>query len=234
MLLSPDGASIKIAQMRSALRSDMRKASGTPMSIIVFQDAHKLTVEAGNAILKWVEEPFDGRLFLFLTHSPSSLLPTLQSRCVKLVVENDDEDMLASGTDDASLASRFGMSGDPGRFAEIMNLVLEWVNAWATSGNKVWHTVFDRMGKMNLNSDESLIVVDLFIAALRDVSAVSVGGAPKVYVMHKERILKLAQSPFSKKCADFAVRLSALRRRLQSHVNMQLAIEAMMIEMHSR
>ncbi|MBR4080482.1 MAG: DNA polymerase III subunit delta' [Clostridia bacterium] len=49
--------------------------------VIIIRQAEKMTPGAQNALLKTLEEPMAGTVFLLLTDSPELLLPTIISRC---------------------------------------------------------------------------------------------------------------------------------------------------------
>lgn len=55
----------------------------------VLFDADRMTVEASNAFLKTLEEPSPNTLLLLLTAEPQALLPTITSRCQRIVLGND-------------------------------------------------------------------------------------------------------------------------------------------------
>lgn len=50
--------------------------------------AHSLTLKAANALLKILEEPPPLTIFLLVTRNPNQLLPTIVSRCQKLLLPN--------------------------------------------------------------------------------------------------------------------------------------------------
>ena len=50
------------------------------MRVILIQQAEKMTQQAQNALLKTLEEPVDGTVFLLTTSAPALLLPTIISR----------------------------------------------------------------------------------------------------------------------------------------------------------
>ncbi len=78
---------------------------------------------ASNALLKSLEEPPAGTVFLLVSHAPGRLLPTIRSRCRLLRFEPlDDADMaavLANALPDADADERAGLvrigQGAPGR-----------------------------------------------------------------------------------------------------------------------
>ncbi len=75
--------------------------------------------EASNALLKMLEEPPARSLFLLVSHSPGRLLPTIRSRCRRLILAPlDAADVVAAATaalgpdaDAASLATAAQAAG---------------------------------------------------------------------------------------------------------------------------
>ncbi len=62
--------------------------------IYIVEESEKMTPQAQNALLRTIEEPPEYVVFLLLTSSTEALLPTIQSRCVKLMMKPvQDEDM---------------------------------------------------------------------------------------------------------------------------------------------
>ena len=55
--------------------------------VILIDPADALNATAQNAILKRLEEPPPGVLFLLVSHAPGRLLPTIRSRCRRIAVE---------------------------------------------------------------------------------------------------------------------------------------------------
>lgn len=76
---------ISVEDIRGQLNGDiMIKPYSSPYKIYIVDEAEKLTVQAQNALLKTIEEPPVYAVILFLTTNAGMLLPTIQSRCVKL------------------------------------------------------------------------------------------------------------------------------------------------------
>jgi DNA polymerase III subunit delta' len=79
-----DSGSIKIDQVRDAIdRSAYRPFEGRRRLVIV-DEADALVPEAQNALLKTLEEPPPGSVFVLITSRPDVLLPTVRSRCQRL------------------------------------------------------------------------------------------------------------------------------------------------------
>lgn len=80
---------IKIEAIR-ALQSDLStKSSREGYRVVIVENAHFMTQQAQNALLKTLEEPEAGIVF-FLVGSEAGLLPTVRSRCVALRVQHDE------------------------------------------------------------------------------------------------------------------------------------------------
>lgn len=73
-----------------AARALGEKASHRPLmgdyKVIVLDEAHQLTKQAQNALLKHVEDAAPSTVWIFCTTEPSKLLPTLRGRCLSLVL----------------------------------------------------------------------------------------------------------------------------------------------------
>ena len=64
----------------------LRAAEGTWKTMIIFLP-EKMNAEAANKLLKLLEEPPQGTLFLLVSHNPERLLPTIRSRCQPIALQ---------------------------------------------------------------------------------------------------------------------------------------------------
>lgn len=62
--------------------------------ICIIDSLDEMNLNAANAILKVLEEPPDNSLFLVISQSPKSLIPTIRSRCLELRFERLKDDLL--------------------------------------------------------------------------------------------------------------------------------------------
>ncbi|MGE5587249.1 MAG: ATP-binding protein [Clostridia bacterium] len=92
-IVSPDGLSVKIDQIRE-LKREMsltpRRAGGVRVAVV--EGAEKMTVEAQNSFLRLLEEPPEGAVFILVCLNPAGLLPTVRSRCQLVCVRVADVD----------------------------------------------------------------------------------------------------------------------------------------------
>jgi DNA polymerase III subunit delta' len=79
----PEGLSIPVAEMRDVVGRAARRPSLGRWQIVVIEDADRLTEQAGNALLKAIEEPPERTVFLLCAPSthPDDVSVTIRSRC---------------------------------------------------------------------------------------------------------------------------------------------------------
>lgn len=73
--------SITIAQVRSLQTMFANKPSLSNRRVVIIDAIDDLERAGANALLKSLEEPPAGTIFLLVSHSPGRLLPTIRSRC---------------------------------------------------------------------------------------------------------------------------------------------------------
>ena len=78
--IEPQGASIKIAQIRN-LQTDVIIKPHGDYKIYIINNAEKMTMESQNALLKTLEEPPIYVIIILITNNKNSLLDTIKSRC---------------------------------------------------------------------------------------------------------------------------------------------------------
>ena len=82
--VDPVGKLIRIDQIRRLLDSLSKKPYGRGRRIVLIADAHGMNPEAGNALLKMLEEPPANTILILTTNQTSDLLPTIVSRCQRI------------------------------------------------------------------------------------------------------------------------------------------------------
>jgi len=82
--VEPQGSYIKIEQVRDMQKKAVYKSYQGQYSVYLIDPADAMTLEASNCLLKTLEEPPGGTVFLLISASPHTLLPTVLSRCQQL------------------------------------------------------------------------------------------------------------------------------------------------------
>lgn len=89
--IEPEGASIKISQVRKLQKDLGYKKYEGKYKVIIIEEAAKMTTEAANCLLKILEEPLGFTVFLLLAEQKQNMLPTILSRCQHMYLGLHDE-----------------------------------------------------------------------------------------------------------------------------------------------
>ena len=84
--IEPDGAVLKIDQIRRVNDFTVQTVQVAPRKVVLLLHADRLNANAANALLKTLEEPPKNTHIILATESWGKLLPTLRSRCQRVVV----------------------------------------------------------------------------------------------------------------------------------------------------
>jgi DNA polymerase-3 subunit delta' len=83
--LEPDDkAAIRIDVVREALERTAYRPFEGKRRVVMIREADALTEESQSALLKSLEEPSPGTMFVLTTAVPGMMLPTVRSRCMRL------------------------------------------------------------------------------------------------------------------------------------------------------
>ncbi|MCX7822140.1 MAG: DNA polymerase III subunit delta' [Syntrophobacterales bacterium] len=87
IMVRAEGNVIKINQVRAIIEETSYRVRGGHFRVIIIEEAEKLSDEASNALLKILEEPPTGNIFLLTSSRYYQLLPTIRSRCCKISLQ---------------------------------------------------------------------------------------------------------------------------------------------------
>lgn len=134
---------ITIEQVRVLLSRLKQKAAIQGPRIIIIDSLDQMNRQAGNALLKILEEPAEDTFFLLICHSFGRILPTVRSRCLKvdfkpLVKEDMEKAIVEQGLNvDATILSI--AAGSPGIYQKIQQaggkVIIESINKLLQSSN---------------------------------------------------------------------------------------------------
>lgn len=220
-VISPDGKTLKIEQIRKISGSIGYKPFEGARRIYVIEEAHAMTAEAANALLKSLEEPPAHVVFVLTAAGTDSLLPTIVSRCqeipygtIKSTVVRDY--LTAMGVDEVAASAAAGLSAGslsraieisaPGAGNDIRTLLLDRINDLRTGGLVNLFAVKDEvMGMVKAqekqgNASAAVRVVDLLASWYRDVIVYAETGNTEL-LHNKDRSDSIVNATVDKKKA---------------------------------
>jgi DNA polymerase-3 subunit delta' len=196
MSLEPDDrASIKIEPARTALRDIGYRPFEGRLRVVLIRDADTLEAAAQNSLLKSLEEPPPGTMFILTTAVPGVLLPTVRSRCMRLrfgrltagevttVLTRDHEYSEADAREAAPLADgSIGQAlalidSDLEIFRELAMGLLQQTAGRADTPSRVQAAAALHTGgsKKERTREDVAIVLRLMASMLRDLEAINAG-----------------------------------------------------------
>jgi DNA polymerase-3 subunit delta' len=244
-LLEPDGASIKIEQIRALQKELSYRALEAPKKICLIDGAEKLNPAAGNALLKTLEEPPKETLLILLTAMPDKVLATIRSRCQRLPFMRIPRiklmDVLCEqlGIDETqghiltSLANgsfKKALGKDRELFVERRRALLKQLSALSPGSVVPLLTLAE-----NLAGEKDLLpeILEIFQAFYRDLLLFK-HGRPEdelVNIDLMEKIHRVAARETTPSLLRKLDALSAARRQLDRNVNRQLAMEVLLLKL---
>lgn len=136
--ISPQGATIRIEQIRELQKAVQYNPRVGKRKIFILDNVERLTEQAANSLLKILEEPPAYVVFILLTVNIHSILPTIQSRCQHLSF---------MAVSEADIAAYFTQRGFHAEQAAIIAAVSGGIPGralrWAESGQRLRDQVMD-------------------------------------------------------------------------------------------
>jgi len=77
----PESVTYSVAETRELVHRSAMSPSRAPWHVFVLEDADRLNAESANTLLKSIEEPTPGTVWILCAPSTEDVLPTIRSRC---------------------------------------------------------------------------------------------------------------------------------------------------------
>ncbi|WP_139492612.1 DNA polymerase III subunit delta' [Brevibacillus dissolubilis] len=243
--IAPDGQSIKIDQVRE-LRNEMKKRSveQTEHKVYILEHVDKMTVQAANSLLKFLEEPPRGVVAILTTENIHAILPTILSRCITipfapLPAEEVALELQAEGVPAgiANVACQITTHLDGARqlsqsewFAQLRTMVIQLGKEIKQRGTQALFTIQDQFQKNDKYKEELPLFLDLLILWLRDILYVQTGRQSRLVNIDQQDVLEGQALIWTQ--ADILRGIQAAmetRNRIERNVNPQLALERLVL-----
>jgi DNA polymerase-3 subunit delta' len=238
---------IRIAQIRTLLQTLTLKPNEADRRVVILSDAQAMNPEAGNALLKVLEEPPDRTLLVLTAHQTSDLLPTIVSRCQHIrfspLRTADIKQLLAAtgGIETESMEAVAALCG--GSYTRALKLIdSRWLNRrdWIiqamgsqmagdrTTGIRAWLAWSEMLAKKKDLIEDSLEIITMW---LRDILVFRT--APQ-RVFNQDRLEALSTAAEQLSQAQLLQQIDAVdcaSNALRSNANTRLTLDAMALQM---
>jgi DNA polymerase-3 subunit delta' len=243
MKIDPDGASIKIDQIRSLQRQFAYRTESNNQQIYIIHQADRMTIQAANSLLKFLEEPQANVTAILVTDNGQAILPTIRSRTqwisfLPMMPSEMAETLIAEGLPPALVLSAVHLTSglDAARdmielngFAEIRNGMIQLGKACLTRNQSIVVAAHQHLVKANLLEHADLLL-QFFVLWFKDLIQLQFQYRDQVVFI--DELDLLASQAFSKDqaywvtCMEQAIET---RKRLRFNANPQLAMEQFLL-----
>jgi DNA polymerase III subunit delta' len=242
-MIEPDGASIKIDQIRELQKEFSYKSASSSTKIYIVSEAETMTTQAANSLLKFLEEPVSQVVAILITENGHALLPTIQSRAqwisftpmpraemTRILIEEGFPEILVRSAVQITAGVQAAKELiEANWFAEMRNLVIQLLKETLTRFPLSFITVQQKLIKTNLN-EHMPVLFDFIILWLKDMVRLRLGRKePFVYMDQLDWMSSLA---FSRDVTDWVQMMEQaveLQKRFRSNANPQLVMEKMLV-----
>lgn len=246
ILIGPDGAFIKIDQVRDLQKRLMFAPINGGTRLVVVNDAQTMNAEASNAMLKILEEPPDNTYIVLTAAQTSDLLPTIVSRCQHLCFEPLSCETIANeltsrrGLDETdAMAIALLAKGSLGK--ALCADTQEWVG-WRNGliermesmANASVHKLFAFAQAIAHDKDRVQDVLDMMMIWFRDLLMSKL--CPEK-VLNRDRMRDIERASEGCSVDDLLGKIAIVsdtQRAISNNANLQLALEVMMMRLASR
>ncbi len=237
-LVEPDGAFIKIDQIRELQKELSYRPFEAEKKVCIMEAPDRMNPAAANAFLKTLEEPPGDALLVLLTANIGAVLPTILSRCQRLAFSPIPTDAIAEylrkkGIPGEMAGMAAALSGGSMKKAlqaaeenalRERGSLLEKITALSPGDIGPLFTLAEELGN---DRDRAFEVLDLLTVFWRDVLVMQCGGELQPNSDVLQLLTKTVADSNRDRTIDNIELVSRARHALQRNVNPRLALEVL-------
>lgn len=238
-------ASIGVDDIREQVNNDIGiKPYSSRYKIYIIEDAHKMTEQAQNALLKTIEEPPVYGILILLTENVNQLLPTILSRCVTLNLKPVRTELIkeylmteykipdyAAGISASFCQGNVGKAISYASSEEFLKMKEEALHLLRNIEDMELYEIIDAIKGIALNKLEINDFIDLMMLWYRDILMFKVTKNPNL-LLFKEEFKYISRQASTRDYEGIENIINAMDKakiRLKANVNFDIAIELMLL-----
>ncbi|WP_407272223.1 DNA polymerase III subunit delta' [Radiobacillus sp. PE A8.2] len=243
--ISPDGQSIKREQILHLQKEFTYTGLESNKKVYIIQEADKMTTNAANRLLKFLEEPSKQTTAILLTENSQALLPTIRSRCQimslkplnpnklqeKLETEglsSSNAKLLSSMTNNTTEALE--LSNDEW-FANARKIMVQLIEVLQTKPDEALLFINNQWMPLFKERDQLHLGLDLLLLWFKDIIYYHIGNEDSiVFINENERIEQSALSWSKQQATTVLANLTEAKRNLNSNIHPALVMEQLTLQ----
>ncbi|SDD66339.1 DNA polymerase-3 subunit delta' [Terribacillus halophilus] len=244
--IAPDGASIKNDQILQLQKEFSYTGMESDRKVYVMEDADKMTANASNRLLKFLEEPGAQTTAILLTENSQALLQTIQSRCQILALqplhEGQFEKLLVSEglpQSSARLLSQLTQNYDEAMeissqewFAKARKLVVQLVEVLETRPNEALLFIHSQWMPVMKDRELQQLALHLLLLWFKDIIYLYADRPDSIiYIQEKDRLENSLRHWTRQRATDALQSVMEAKRQLDQNVHPALVMEKLTLQM---
>ena len=244
-IILPGANTIKINSIRSIKKFLSREYEDVAYRFIIISSAHLMNEAAQNALLKNLEEPPKGVVFILITPFPERLRETIVSRCWKVnfdplsneelttVLKNYYEIDISSVKPVVPFADGSVTNALKLIDMDINNLSEKTISILRYSFGRKFHSAFEEFNSLLVDktAENVQIVLKMIITWLIDLQKHKNGLEQYFFAEHRETLEKFNSRFPDVELKDIVFKLDQLSSALKNNINLNLLIANIVFEL---
>ncbi len=250
VVAEPDGRQIKVDQIRH-LKDEFSKSSVEGrQKVFIIEDAEKMTVNAANSLLKFIEEPGTDIYIFLLTTNKNAILPTIQSRTqvIELQPVSDEvgrELMTQAQIPDYLQPVIWGLTKSVDQaqellendwLSQVVKLLVPWVQKLAGGDWLAFVEVQTKWIPLAIDRAHQQVIFDLIMLVVRDLLFIKQGVATNLIHFQQwyQPLSEVVNRLSSEQILFISERTLGLRHQLDQNINFQNILEQFVLQCFTR
>jgi DNA polymerase-3 subunit delta' len=245
-LVEPDGLSIKKGQIQELQGEFSKTGVESKNKLYTIVHADRMTTNAANSLLKFLEEPYAGTVAVLITEQAQKILPTILSRCqlinfTSLSPKNMAGKLIAMGVNPQQAPLLAQLTNNLEEALEISQ------NDWFAQAQKIVLKLYEVLKKGSLEAmvtlQENWFIhfkekdqldrgLDLFLLVFKDLLYIQLGKKDQaVYLNESSRLEQFALQTSGRRLTDQMAAILEAKRKLHANMNPQLLMEELVLKL---
>ena len=245
-IVEPDGLSIKKQQIQLLQEEFSKTGVESNQKLYMIIHADRMTVNAANSLLKFLEEPHQQTFAILITEQMQKMLPTILSRCqtlsfrplsndylihklVELGVKKDHAPIIAQLTN--NLDEALALNEDDW-FAQAQRIVVKLYEVLKKNPLEAMVALQEEWFLHFKDKEQVDRGLDLLLLIFKDLLYIQIGKQGQVvFVSEILRLEQYALQTTGRRLADQMTAILDAKRKLQANMNPQLLMEQLVLRL---
>lgn len=245
-LVEPDGQSIKKQQIRSLQGEFSKRGVESSRKVYIIVHADRMTTNAANSLLKFLEEPHMDTTAILLTEQSQRMLPTILSRCQTISFQPIAAKFLVQQFVDYGVKEKYAPL--LAQITHNLDGALAYSNDdWFVQAQKIVLKLYEVLKKNPLQAMVTLqeewfphfkekehqdLGLDLLLLLLKDLLYIQLDKSDRLAYTHELSWLEQhALHTSNRKLTEQMSAVLDAKRKLQANMNAQLLMEQLVLKM---